>query len=36
VYRPDRALLEGWSSPGRAAYQGLHGMRRPDFLGAAG
>jgi uncharacterized protein YcgI (DUF1989 family) len=36
VYRPDPALLEGWSSPGRAAYQGLHGMRRPDSVDAAG
>ncbi|MEV0477610.1 urea carboxylase-associated family protein [Streptomyces prunicolor] len=36
VYRPDPALLEGWSSPGRAAYRNLHGMRRPDFVEAAG
>jgi len=26
IYRLDDALLEGWSSPERAAYKGLHGL----------
>lgn len=31
VYRPEPELLEGWSSPPRAAYAGLHGIRRPEW-----
>ncbi len=29
VYRPENALLEGWSSPPTAAYRNLHGMTFP-------
>lgn len=29
VYRPDPALLEGWSSPSTAAYDNPHGMTVP-------
>ena len=36
VYRPDPALLDGWTPPRRAAYRNLHGMRRPEFIEAAG
>jgi uncharacterized protein YcgI (DUF1989 family) len=31
VYRPDPALLDGWSSPRPADYAGLHGMRLPQW-----
>ena len=31
VYRPDPALLAGWTPPARAAYGNLHGMRRPEY-----
>jgi uncharacterized protein YcgI (DUF1989 family) len=27
VWRPSNALLDGWSSPARAAYAGMHGLR---------
>jgi len=36
VYRPDPALLDGWTPPARAAYRNLHGLRRPDHTEAAG
>ncbi|MCZ4513879.1 DUF1989 domain-containing protein [Streptomyces sp. ActVer] len=35
VHRPDPALLDGWTSPRRAAYRNLHGMGRPEFVRAA-
>jgi uncharacterized protein YcgI (DUF1989 family) len=31
VYRVDPGLLAGWSSPPRAEYRNLHGMRRPTW-----
>ncbi|WP_200812067.1 hypothetical protein [Streptomyces sp. 3213.3] len=31
VYRPDPALLAGWTPSARAAYGNLHGLRRPGF-----
>ncbi|MFC4001455.1 DUF1989 domain-containing protein [Prauserella oleivorans] len=31
VYRPDPALLEGWTPPERAAYANLHGLRAPRW-----
>lgn len=31
VYRPDRELVDGWSSPERAAYGGGHGMVMPAW-----
>ncbi|MGX1912646.1 hypothetical protein ACWIID_27855 [Streptomyces phaeochromogenes] len=34
VHRPDPALLDGWTSPRRAAYRNLHGMGRPEFVRA--
>lgn len=30
IYRPDPALLGGWSSPTPAAYAGKHGLRGPE------
>lgn len=30
IYRPDPALLSGWTPPERAAYSNLHGMTRPE------
>ncbi|WP_234468568.1 hypothetical protein [Streptomyces sp. MBT62] len=31
VYRPDPALLAGWTPPARVACRNLHGMRRPEY-----
>ncbi|MES4903570.1 MULTISPECIES: urea carboxylase-associated family protein [unclassified Streptomyces] len=31
VYKVDPELLQGWSSPERAAYRNLHGMVRPQW-----
>lgn len=31
VYRADPELLDGWEQPGRAAYQNLHGVVRPQW-----
>lgn len=31
VFAPPSHLLEGWSSPPRAAYRGLHGVRQPEW-----
>ncbi|EQD88255.1 DUF1989 domain-containing protein [Saccharopolyspora spinosporotrichia] len=31
VYRPDAELLSGWTSPPRAAYRNLHGIKRPEW-----
>ncbi|MUL40535.1 urea carboxylase-associated family protein [Streptomonospora sp. PA3] len=36
VLRPPAELLEGWSPPQRAAYAGLHGIRRPRWGEAGG
>ncbi|MEU9482154.1 urea carboxylase-associated family protein [Streptomyces decoyicus] len=33
VYEVDDALLEGWTSPPRAAYRNLHGMNLPAWKG---
>lgn len=30
IYRPDSALLSGWSSPQPASYAGKHGLRGPE------
>lgn len=30
VYRVDPTLLDGWTQPSRAAYQGMHGLRPPE------
>jgi len=35
VYRPETALLRGWTPPERAAYANLHGMRRPQWTDQA-
>jgi len=29
IYRLDEALLQGWESPARAAYNGNHGLLMP-------